>query len=114
MAVVSLPRALYERLTEEGASALRLVLSEVEDDAVARALEIVEERFERRLSEEISKLRGEFQTEIGKLRLDFTTETAKLRSEMAQMEARVIKWMFIFWVGQVGTITAILFAFFKR
>ncbi len=44
-----------------------------------------EEKFERRLSEEISKTRTD-----------------------------IIKWMFIFWVGQIGVLVAILSLFFKH
>lgn len=39
------------------------------------------------------------------------------KEDLANLRAELIKWMFIFWVGQfaaiVGTLTAILFAFFK-
>ena len=61
-------------------------------------LEFVEEKFERRLSEEISGVR----VEIG--RLDNKIEATR---------ADLIKWMFIFWIGQVGVILGMLFAFFK-
>ncbi|MEW5946238.1 MAG: hypothetical protein AB1742_08575 [bacterium] len=44
-------------------------------------LEVIEEKFERRLSE---------------------------------TKADLIKWMFIFWVGQIGVITGLLFAFFGK
>ncbi|MBI2889622.1 MAG: hypothetical protein HYY13_02445 [Nitrospirae bacterium] len=37
----------------------------------------------------------------------------KLRTEIHAVRTELIKWMFIFWVGQVATITGILFAFFK-
>lgn len=45
-----------------------------------------------------------------------TLEIAEERFEkrLSQVETSIIRWMFIFWVGQVGTITAILFAFFRR
>lgn len=43
---------------------------------------------------------------------------AELKSDIAGAQANLIKWMFIFWIGQfasiVGVLTAILFAFFKR
>ena len=52
----------------------------------------VEEKFERRLAEEVGKL----------------------RQEIAEVKADIIRWMFLFWVGQIGVITGILFAFFKR
>jgi hypothetical protein len=38
----------------------------------------------------------------------------KFERRLAAVEATLIKWMFIFWVGQIGVITGILFAFFKR
>jgi hypothetical protein len=33
---------------------------------------------------------------------------------IAQFKSDLVRWMFIFWVGQIGVITGILFAFFKR
>jgi len=51
----------------------------------------LEEKFERRLSQEIGKL----------------------DVKISETEADLIKWMCIFWVGQVGLILGILFAFFK-
>lgn len=55
-------------------------------------ISLVEERFERRLAEEIGKV----------------------RQEISEAKADLIRWMFVFWVGQIGVITGILFAFFKR
>ena len=46
-------------------------------------LESAAERFERRLTE----------------------ETAQLRVEMARMQTRLIAWMFVFWLGQIGVAT---------
>ncbi len=34
--------------------------------------------------------------------------------DLAEMKTELIKWMFIFWVGQFASITAVLFLFFKR
>jgi len=33
--------------------------------------------------------------------------------DLAEMKAEIIKWMFIFWIGQFASITAVLFLFFK-
>jgi hypothetical protein len=55
-------------------------------------IEVVEERFERRLTEEIGKL----------------------RTDMADLRANLIQWMFLFWIGQIGVLTGILFAFFRK
>jgi len=80
MAVIALPKILTEKLSDEGARALVEILNRLEADSHERAVQVSEDKFEKRLSE---------------------------------VRADIIKWMFIFWVGQVGTITAILFAFFK-
>ena len=31
-----------------------------------------------------------------------TEETGMLRVQMARMEGRLIRWMFVFWLGQLG------------
>ena len=37
-----------------------------------------------------------------------TDETGQLRVEMARMEIRLIRWMFVFWLGQLGvTLSAV-------
>jgi hypothetical protein len=43
-----------------------------------------------------------------------TEEVDKVSHEITKFKADLIRWMFIFWVGQIGVITGILFAFFKR
>ena len=53
---------------------------------------VVEEKFERRLTEEI----------------------AKLDKKISETKAELIKWMFIFWAGQIIVLVAILNLFFKR
>lgn len=89
-------------------------------------------RLDKRITEEASKLDNHITGEISKLdkriteetlKLDnrITEETSKLKEEINKVDKRIesvkaelIKWMFIFWVGQIGTILAILFAFFKK
>lgn len=38
----------------------------------------------------------------------------KLEIKVEQLKAELIKWMFLFWLGQFASITAVLFLFFKR
>mgnify|MGYP001580858795 CR=1 FL=1 len=92
MAVIAVPNILRDKFGDAVTQALIDMFNQVEERAKDRSIEVVEERFERRLSEEIGKL----------------------RIEMHDMRANIITWMFIFWIGQVGTITAILFAFFRK
>ena len=36
-----------------------------------------------------------------------------VRKEIADVKTDIIKWMFIFWIGQVGVLSGIIFAFMK-
>jgi len=36
------------------------------------------------------------------------------KTDLANMKADIIKWMFIFWIGQLASLMAILQIFFKR
>ncbi|MEW6557567.1 MAG: hypothetical protein AB1349_09465 [Elusimicrobiota bacterium] len=45
---------------------------------------------------------------------DLLQETSAIRMEMREMKSELIKWMFIFWIGQFTSITTVLFLFFKR
>lgn len=92
MAVISISKILRERLSDEGAEQLAQILDKIQGEAQQATLEIAEEKFEKRLAQVESKL----------------------ESKIERTRADLIQWMFIFWVGQVATITAILFAFFKR
>ena len=61
-------------------------------------LTFVEEKFERRLTE---------------VKSDLETKIAGVRTEVAQSKVEIIKWMFTFWVGQIGVLATLLFTFFK-
>lgn len=117
MAAVEVPVALSERLGEPATAAL---IQMFEDERRARTEVIVQQctdRFERRLVEETSKVRTEFgqlRTEFGQLRTEFSqlrtefselrtdvrVEISGLRTEMATQRFELLKWMFLFWVGQ--------------
>jgi hypothetical protein len=103
MAVIAVPRPLREKLGEEATDALVTLINEADDDNKKSVLKIVEERFERRLAEE-----------LGKLRTDTNEGLSKLRTEMADLRANLVQWMFLFWLGQIGVLTSILFAFFRK
>lgn len=82
MPVITIPKVLREKLTEEGADAL---INKADERQKEDTLSFVEEKFERRLAEEIGKVRAE-----------------------------IIKWMFIFIFGQFWAIVGVLFVFFKK
>jgi len=95
MSIITIPKILQEKLTDEGANALVEILDRVEDRSQAHTVETVELKFEKRLTEEVSRL----------------------EKKIESTRADLIKWMFIFWIGQfasiVGVLTVILFVFFK-
>ena len=102
MAVITIPKVLRDKLGDDGADAFAEVIKEIDLDARKDALAIAEERFEKRLADECGKLR----LEIEKLRTE-------LKVEIANNKADIIKWMFIFWIGQIGVLSAIMFAVLK-
>ncbi|MBI3599122.1 MAG: hypothetical protein HY097_00560 [Nitrospinae bacterium] len=115
MPVVAVSKILRERLTDEGVDEFIEILSEVEDEARKDSLVIVEERFERRLTEETSKLDKRITEEAAKIRVEMASlkaelksETASLKTEMALFKAEIIKWMFLFWVGQLVIIAGMI------
>jgi hypothetical protein len=61
------------------------------------------ERFERRLSDETAKLRVEI-ANLG----------SGLRQEMAKDRFELLKWMFVFWIGQLAATTAIMSFLLRR
>jgi len=49
---------------------------------------------------------------------EFLVTKTEFRETIANLRAELIKWMFIFWIGQfasiVGVLSVILFAFFRK
>lgn len=97
--IIAIPQILNERLTEEGAKALVAIVDRAVEESEKVTLQIAEERFERRVAQVEAKI------EVAKAEVISTGERTR---------ADLIKWMFIFWVGQIGVLTGILFAFFRK
>jgi hypothetical protein len=89
--IITIPEALREKLGPEGTRALAEMLNRTSVQTRENVIEIAADRFERRLAEELGKL----------------------RAEMGAFEGRITRWMFVFWIGQIGALLAILFAFFR-
>ena len=100
-------------LGPDGARALAELLNEASVQTRGDVIEIAASRFERRLAEEIGGLRAHMASEIGALRAEMHTEIGKLRGDMGAFEGRITRWMFVFWIGQIGALLGILFAFFR-
>ncbi len=102
MGKLSALNVLKEKLGEDGVNALLKVIEGERERTRDHLFRLLEERFARRLVEEIGKLRSEMYEEIG-----------KLRAEMHSMKADLIKWMFVFWVSQTLVIIGVIFALMR-
>jgi hypothetical protein len=47
-------------------------------------------------------------------RRDLSDEVNAFRAQMRAFERRLIRLMFILWIGEIGVLLAFLFAFFRR
>ena len=89
--IIAIPQALRKSLRPEGARALADLLNEASVQTRDDVIESAASRFELGLAEEVGKL----------------------RADMRAFEGRIIRWMFVLWIGQIGAMLGILFAFFR-
>ena len=130
MTIIALPKALSEKLGEEASKAFVDIL----DQAFMKS---AEERFETRLSKTESRFEARFAQSEAHFETRFAQSDAHFETRFAQSEARfekrfvelesrfevrfatlearladskaeIIKWMFVFWAGQVATSFAFL------
>ncbi len=113
------------RVAEEGARLNQRIAEEVARLEVLLAE--TEKRLDQRITEEVAKLQQQIAAvdnriteEVAKLQQQIAAVDNRITSEMAKMGERIagvradlIRWMFIFWVGQIGTLIALLFAFLR-
>jgi len=128
MAVAQVPEALAERLGDEGTEGLVALLASTRAEWTGEVLTTAVDRFESRLTTEISSMRVDFTREISTFRQDITREISTLRQdvtrevstlrqdvmrEVSGVRVELLKWSFLFWVGQVAAMAGLL-AFMLR
>ena len=95
------PAPLYERLGDQATIGLLDVLASSKDEWSATVLVAASDRFERRLAEE-----------LGRLRVDMTQAMTGLdrglRQEMATTRVEWLKWSFVFWAGQLASVGGLM------
>ena len=135
--LITIPKILREKLGDEAAEGLIELLNNFSEHTHNSVITLAAERFERRLAEEIGKFRSEVTEQNARLRSDTSEQIAGLRSETSEQIASLrsetseqiaglrselfekierghtstIRWMFLFWVGQIGVLLGFLFAF---
>jgi len=92
-----MPAALRERLGDTATLGLLELLESEQHTWSEHVLSVATDRFERRLTEEISGLRTELHDGL-----------ASVRAEIATTRVELLKWSFAFWVGQVAVMAGLL------
>lgn len=104
---------LREKIGHDAADDLVAAL-EANKDAMLTASQ---ERFDARLAAGFAELRQEMTTLDAGLRVALAEGLSKIRTEMADMRVDVLRWSFLFWIGQVvatATIMTLLLRTFAR
>lgn len=102
---------MYGRHVQQSGS----MMADNSDDIV----QVVTERFERRLAEENGKLRVEMVTGFGEVRAEMATEFGKVRAEMAagfgslraemiERNAEMLKWGLLFGAAQTAALASVI------
>lgn len=89
MDVLNVAPPVREKLGDRGSDGLLMMFAEahrIGNELLDRRMAEVSARFDKRLAEELSKL----------------------RLEMASLKFDLLKWSFLFWIGQVAVMTTIL------
>ena len=116
MDVTDVPAPLQDRLGPEATAGLIELLSDAREEWATEMIERVGDRFERRLMEETTKLRIEMTQGFAALRQEMTAGFAAIRQEMADQRFELLKWAFLFWIGQffaVASLMAVLIRFLR-
>ncbi len=110
MPLITIPKGIKAKLGDEASEELVDLFNRFEEKQKEDIIQLSAEKFERRLTEEISKVNER----ITELKAYMAGQISNLETKMAGNKADLIKWMFLFWISQIGVIMALLFAFFKR
>ena len=118
MSIVQVPDALAKRLGDEGSDGLVALLEASREDWAESVLTAAVDRFEYRLTTEMSTLRFDVARELSGLRQDVIREIAAVRQDFTRdlsgVRVELLKWSFLFWVGQVAAMAGLLAFMIRR
>jgi len=67
-----------------------------------------------KVRDEIAKSSSYLRDEIAKSSANLEEKVANVRYDLSKEIGNSVKWMFIFWIGQLGAMLAITFLFLKK
>lgn len=107
--LIRLSRKLHDALGDDLAEELEAGFDQLDAQNRAAFRELLEMRLDQHLGEAEAKLRQEIgglemrlRQEMAGLEVRLRQEIAELRVGLAGAESRLIRWMFLFWVGTIG------------
>ena len=95
MDIILMPENLRKVLGDEASKELIDLVATTRKSAKDNILETAADRFEKRLAEFKGEVRGEI---------------SEVKAQVSEVKADLIKWMFVFWIGQIAVITGIIVA----
>jgi hypothetical protein len=107
MASGRVPASVRTPLGDDATFGLIELLDSERREWSEHVLSVAADRFERRLVEEISALREEIREELH-------DGLASVRHELATSRVEMLKWSFLFWVGQIGAMAGLLAFMLRR
>ena len=99
MRVADVSPALRQRLGADGTNGLLDCFDRAQHEWTERVMTIAVDRFERRLAEE-----------MGTMRTTVAEQGAAIRAEVSKSRAEIVRWLFLFWTGQVVALAALVSA----
>ena len=109
----SVPAALRERLGPDATSGLLQVFDLERRTWSDEVLNIGAERFERRLAETAAALRVQIAESEARLRQELSGMEVRIVREIASSRVDLLKWSFVFWIGQVVAVSAVMGAMLR-
>jgi hypothetical protein len=107
MASGRVPAALRTRLGDDATCGLIELLDSDRKEWSEQVLSVAADRFERRLTEEVSALRED-------VRGGLHEGLMSLRQELATTRVEMLKWSFLFWIGEISVIAGLLAFMLRR
>ena len=107
MAPGRVPAALRARLGDDATFGLIELLDSDRKDWSEQVLSTAADRFERRLTDQVSALRED-------VRDSLHDGLMSLREELATNRVEMLKWSFLFWLGEISVIASLLAFMLRR
>ena len=103
MAAGHLPSGLRDWLGPEAALGLLEQLNDQRNDWSEQVLSIAADRFDCRLAAEASRLRDDFHGALD-----------GVKKELSATRVEILKWSFVFWIGQIAIVSTLVALLLRR